>query len=671
MLQKTPFLRISFAFAAGIVIYPLMRPGYLPLAFFALLFLVGMIGTGFRQNFATTFFPGVWIHLFLVVSGMLAARVSDHRPVFYEGGKFVATVMEVPREKANAFQAVLKNHANFKNGAVSSVSENVMCWFEKGERAGSLKPGDQIIFDRSPREITNRGNPFEFDYKNFLSRKKIFRSVYLAEKHWIRAEYPAPFSLTVAARRIRLELLDIYQEQHLGEKQLQILSALTLGYKQGLDPRTKNVFANAGAMHVLAVSGLHVGIIYFILNCLLAFLRNKKAGKILFVGAVLFFLWFYAFLTGLSPSVTRAATMFSFLLAGKGAGRQVNVYNSLAAAAFFMMLFNPPILYQAGFQLSFAAVSGIVYLQPRLEKLVSFKWKVFRYFWTLLTVSVAAQVATFPLTAGYFHQFPVFFWISNLFVIPAVTLLVPAGFVLLAVHTLPLLPGILSKAIHYLLGGIFDLLQFLEKLPFSLIEVNFLPAGIFFAVGGFFFVLVFLESRRPLFFKWALAFVLLLFTNALVTKIAGLFRNEIIVYNYPGNAIVHLISGRSNYIVSENEIPADGFPKKMAGATVRNYRLASPLFFTKDDTVENGPLLLRGSFLFFEGRILKFGKASEKFPEAVCPDLIIGPVGGGDILPQKTDSPLFITTRRLNREKTPPGISVYSLPREGAYREKW
>ena len=176
-------------------------------------------------------------------------------------------------------------------------------------------------------------------------------------------------------------------------------------------------------MHVLAVSGLHVGIIFFILNFLLTPLnRNKRLLKIklfLLVGA----LWFYAFLTGLSPSVMRSCTMFSFIVVGENLNKRTNIYNTLAASAFLLMLINPLIIFGAGFQLSYIAVISIVFFQPRLAALVAVKNRILKYVWDLFTVSVAVQIGTAPISIFYFHQFPVYFWLSNFIVIPGAALI--------------------------------------------------------------------------------------------------------------------------------------------------------------------------------------------------------------------------------------------------------
>jgi competence protein ComEC len=670
-LQKIPFLRISIALACGIVLYSFIRPGLFILLGVVFVFLGGLLLVQSYYNYRIASIPGVLIHLFFMAFGMLVSCLYNQQPVFYSGGNFYATVWEIPQEKPNSYQAVLRIEAFCKNDSMYDSGEKVMTWFAKNHDAHTLKAGDKILFNHAPQGVTNNNNPFEFDYKTYLIRKKVYRQVYLQADNWVKINRKPLFSLYIIAERTRKQLLEIYQAQELDENELHILSALTLGYKRGLDPETKRIFAAAGAMHVLAVSGLHVGIVFFVLNFFLGFLRKQKTGRFIFIAIVIFILWFYAFLTGLSPSVTRAATMFTFVVIGKNIRRQVNIYNSLAASGFFLLLFNPNILFEVGFQLSYAAVFGIAFLQPRLENLVTFKYKVFRYLYTLFTVSVAAQIATFPLSVFYFNQFPVYFWISNLFVIPSVTLLIPFGMALLIFHDVPFLSVVISKTINHFLGIIYDLLQLIENLPYSLLEFTFLPLELFFVIGLLFSVFVFIESRKIFYFKSALVFFLFILISALVIKTRNLFRNEIIVYNQPDNTIVHLISGDANYIISENEVAKTGFSMNMIETTVRKYRLEPPVFLTRNDTVENNHLFLRSSIIYFNGRVLQLGTCSKPLPDIISPDIIIGPIASDNVPSQKLKNQLYVSTRHYTGEETPPGINIYYLSKEGAFREKW
>ena len=235
--------------------------------------------------------------------------------------------------------------------------------------------------------------------------------------------------------------------------------------KDELDFEVKQAYAAAGAMHVLAVSGLHVGIIFLILNTLLAILDTSKKGRIVKAIILLISLWSYAMITGLSPSVLRAATMFSFVIMGTVLNRSSSIYNTLAASAFFILIINPNLLFEVGFQLSYVAVLGIVYLQPLIYKRIYTRWWLLDKVWAITAVSIAAQIATLPLTLFYFNQFPVYFMLSNLLVIPSAAVILILGILLFIASPIPFI----SESIGWVLN------KFIEGLNFGIKEIEVLP----------------------------------------------------------------------------------------------------------------------------------------------------------------------------------------------------
>ena len=671
-IQKIPFLRIAVAFAVGIVAHSYINIGF---TFVFLILLLALLAVVFGQKFYSyriAPYWGVMVHFVFVILGVLVAIQYNQKPMIPDEGVFKATIIEIPQVKPNSYQTILHVEEVGANDSIFQTNEKIMTWFEKDENAKQLIPGEQIIFKGKPQMVSNNNNPFEFDYKQYLAKKKIYRQLYLPAENWQKINSESSFTLPVFAERVRMNLLQIYNEQGLGENELQILSALTLGYKRGLDPETKRVFASAGAMHVLAVSGLHVGIVFLVFNFLLGFLRKQKVGRIIFVLLTISVLWFFAFLTGLSPSVTRAATMFSFVVIGTNIRRQVNTYNSLAASAFLLLLINPNNLFEVGFQLSYAAVFGIVFLQPRLEKLITFKYKIIRYFWALLTVSVAAQIATFPLSVYYFNQFPTYFWISNLFVIPAVTLLIPLGIAMLALHGIPVISPFISEIINFVIGGIYSLLQFIENLPSSIIEFTFLPLELVFVAGFLLSVFVFIETKRKLFFKLAFVNVVLILFSVFIFKINNLSRNELIVYNQPDNTIIHLLSGPKNYVISEKELEEDGFSMGMIKNMVYRNRLRSPVFLTQHQIFEDEHLMLKDNFICFGGRVFHIASGNnQELPRELTPDIVIGPVTRPVVNQKTSNNPLLVSTARFFPAEEFESSKVYSLRKNGAYREKW
>ncbi len=668
-VQRIPFLRLTAALATGVIAGSVIQLNS-PLLLGVLLALTGFLAwLNLNYNYRISTLFGIVGHLSIAVAGILAFNIYNQKPVFYANGKFSAAVLEIVQEKPNSWQSVLKINTFYRNDSVFNTSEKVMVYFAKSEKAEKLKPGEIVLFQQTPQMVANANNPYEFDYQSYLARKKIYRQVYLPEHSWVKAEGNSLVTAGILAERVRMRLLEIYRNQDFGEKELHVLSALTLGYKRGLDPETKRVFASAGAMHVLAVSGLHVGIVYFIFATLLAFLNKQKYGRIAFIIIVVLALWSFAFITGLSPSVMRAATMFTFVTVGKGIGRQAAIYNSLAASAFFLLLVNPNNLFEAGFQLSYSAVFGIVFLQPKLQKIFTFKYKVVNYFYVLLTVSVAAQIATFPVSVFYFNQFPVYFWISNLLVIPAVTFLIPAGIILLLFSWIKILSGAAALAIGYVLRFVIGFLGGIEKLPHSVIGLSFSWVQLFLVLVLLLFVFLFVETAHKRHFKLALLAFLFLPATSLVQKTADLRRREIIVYNYPDQTVIQLVKGRRSYVVSETALPETGTAAGIIENTVRKMRLNPPVFLEKEESFYDSILYLKNGLLFFEGRLI----ALENFPlkSTQFPVLVIGPYSQKQGSENEHPGLQVVSTRRYRDNSATKDDSVFYLRYEGAFREKW
>jgi competence protein ComEC len=602
---------------------------------------------------------------------MVVFMLHNQKPVFYSDATFQATVLETPQEKNASFKSVLHILFVMKNDSFIGTNEKMLVYFEKGEDSKKLQPGDNIVFNGSPKTIQNAGNPYEFDYKKYLERRKIFRQLYLPAEEWKKINTKASFSLIIVAEQFRDRLLDIYRAQGLGEDQFKILSALTLGYKRNLDPEIKTVFSSSGAMHVLAVSGLHVGIIYGVFLFLLGFLKQRKTGKVFFVAITLFCLWAYAFVTGLSPSVERAATMFSLLVIGESLKRRINIYNSLAASALLLLLINPNNLFEVGFQLSYAAVFGIVFLQPRIAKLLIIKNKVIRFFWLLLTVSIAAQITTFPLTLYYFNQFPTYFWLTNLLVIPAVSILIPLGLALLFFAKIPFLSTIISTLANQLIYIIYFILKKIERFPFSVFHESVQPVELIFIVGLLLSILFLFQKPQIKYIKAGLICVLLLVASSTIIKVRQINSREIIVYNNPENTILQLINGKENFVLSEKQIAENDYAKNLLIQTTEKLHLKNPVYITLADTLKNRHILSESGIVIFGNKTILFKQQLKSVPESYPVDYIINPISLNLDDWRNTNNPLIILNKSYIPKNIIPPNRTYVVSHEGAFKKKW
>jgi len=359
--------------------------------------------------------------------------------------------------------------------------------------ASSLRWGDTLIVRDVLRPIAAPLNPGGFDYATYQWKRGVFYSAFLPKENWDRAGcYSGRVTMMVWMR----DSLREFVYRALPDSAVaHVAMGFMFGDRSEIDPGEIEAFSVAGAMHVMAVSGLHVGLVYALLQILLPFSVLRAPGVLLGV-------WFYAGITGYSSSAIRASTMLSFLLIGKISGKKTAGYQTLFLAAFLLLFIDPLQWRDLGFQLSFAAVGGILLFQPLFQQLYdpTTLWK--RWLWGLISVSVAAQAATWPLSAQVFHLFPSYFLLTNLWIIPTVTLLLYSGLILLGIHgsvcPVDAALSIWSWAVRGMVRGV----EWVEGLPGASVEgVVFNTWAVLWSYGlmvALYLVLVVRKWRTPL-----------------------------------------------------------------------------------------------------------------------------------------------------------------------------
>ncbi|WP_111671442.1 ComEC/Rec2 family competence protein [Algoriphagus litoralis] len=380
-----------------------------------------------------------------------------------EADSYLARVSKHDIEKPNSFENQLEIIA-FRDSRGWKKSKGEVLVYHKGKKP--LLPGQVLWVANSPEEIPSPIFPDEFDYRGFLAGKNIHFRQFIGEKFKVidSAEVDLPKYWITNFRKKLGSLIELKVPQ---PESQQIAAALLLGQKENLDKDIKNAYAETGTMHILAVSGLHVGIIYAILLFPLKGIRLKPNQRKMYLTGVILLIWTYAVLTGFSPSVIRAATMFSLFTAGQMRKRKPSSFNILAFSAILMITLNPAVIFEVGFQLSYAAVAGILLIQPLILRYWLPPNRVMEYCWQLTTVSIAAQLATFPLSVYYFHIFPSYFLLANLVVIPLSFIVMSVGIAFLSLSWVPGLVDLLGWAV----GGLIWLQNWLTR------AIQFFPGG--------------------------------------------------------------------------------------------------------------------------------------------------------------------------------------------------
>ena len=420
--HKYPFVRLLLALSAGIVIADRFSecndsPAVVYFTLVGLLLLLVFLHR-LVKDYRHRWILGVIVIIVFFLLGYMARCLREPKEIETAQGQYVARIYEPPVEREKTVKALVELRGVRSDSSSYAMRGKLVVYLQKTDAALHLSYGDIIAFDAVVEAVPPPKNPNEFDYQRYLRRRGVTGRVYLKEDDWLPTGIRVGNPLFSFASRFRDRLLLAMKRSGITEDVFGVGAAILLGYDESLSSELRQQYVAAGSMHILCVSGMHVGIIYLLASYLLGFVgKGKKMARIRKI-LLLALIWFYALLTGLSPSIIRSALMISMMILGELIHRKGNLINSIAASAFVLLLVNPCNLFSMGFQLSYAAVAGIVLLQRPVYLLVYIQNKYLDKVWEITTVSLAAQVATMPFTVYYFNQFTPYFWLSNLLMTP-------------------------------------------------------------------------------------------------------------------------------------------------------------------------------------------------------------------------------------------------------------
>jgi len=595
-LHSAPFIRLLVPFTIGIFLGdhfpPELKWLFLGVASCFSLILIFYVKILYKQEMMF----GIFLFPALLFLGLFTAADHKYLPERLAEGEYFALVCEYPEEKEKSFRALIRlNESGIK----------VLAYFEKSDSMNNIEPGSVVWFRGQPELIKKTGNPFEFDYQTYLIRNMIGHRIYLKKSNFHFLRDPKIPNLAEWSLIVRSRLLKIVGKCGLKGEVFHLVSAISLGAREELEPETTLSFSKTGVIHVLAVSGMNVGIIYIVLDMMLRFLKRKKGGIFLYTMVILTAVWGYSLITALSASVLRATAMFTFIVIGKSLSRNPNIYNTLAASAFVLLCFNPMLLYDVGFQLSYAAVFSIVFFHPFIYGSLYFRYWIPDQIWALLTVSAAAQIGTLPLILHYFHQFPTWFLLANLMVIPLVTVILYLSFIVFAIAPVwPFLGVLITKILDWAGQGMLFSVHFIERLPYSVLaglypsDFTLIIAIVFTVLVSIYFVL---KIRAALTGALISIIILLIFNDISCYK--NLSQEEVVVFNLPGKTLAAITSGKETiwFTADRNVTPAS---LKYFTAPYEGYRgiQKSSLVCLSDSVMVNtGKYSHKENFLSFNG----------------------------------------------------------------------
>lgn len=567
--HQYPFIRLIIPFVIGIsVAIKNDQPFHLPLFILPTIFFIYFTTVLLfkkKRNYSFRWISGVLIYLFLLAAGFELTLLrtpkfnsSNISKIDDQSNFLMVQVTEPISERQQTFKIVAKLIGYHDTLSWKQCSGKLILYFEKDSLVQFVQYGDQLFVHSQLNEVGSPKNPEEFNYKKYLSNKGIYNQAYVKAENWEILARNKGNPIKSIGLLLREKFIKILQSNQIKGKEFAVASAILLGLDDYLEAEHQKEFAGAGAMHILCVSGLHVGIIYIILNNLLLFLNKRRGGKILKVFLLLTLIWFYALITGFSPSVLRATTMFSFVILGGLIQRKVNIYNSLATSAFFLLIIDPYIITQVGFQLSYLAVFGIVWLyQPIYQLFIPDNW-ILDKIWQITVVSIAATLATFPLSIYYFHQFPNLFLITNLIAIPSAMLIIYTGILVLLTSFIPIISLVVSKLLISILWFLNSSVKLIEGLSFSTTHGIFINELELIGLVLLLFSLSYLlieKKKNYLFISLGLMIILVISINFRSYK--NVHQQKIIVYNINKATALEFLGNKKSILLTDSSFQQD------------------------------------------------------------------------------------------------------------------
>jgi competence protein ComEC len=546
-LRKAPLIRVIVPFGAGICVGTMFQNSLSREALLILLFIISsLVLVSFTFSIAS---HHRWLFgLVLMPSLLLLGFIYEN---IYSSGIF----SKAPGKESLYFQLKVTDHvkvsedwnvfyakciADRKDSFWNHSDVSVQLYIAKCKNIPFIEPGEELIVKSSLTRTNEPSNPGAFNYKKYLDHQGIWGTIYLKDSaSFIHIERLEKFSLERITYQLQEKFLSVFRKLNIEGDELALLAALTIGVRDEIDNNINKAFAASGAMHILSVSGLHVGIVYLVFSRLLTLLGRKRFAAIFSLFLQIAFLWFYAFLTGLSPAVNRAAAMFSFLAIGKSLNRSANSLNIVSGSALVLIMVNPFLIFDLGFQLSYIAVISIILFQSFIYNLIEFNSYLVDQVWKVTSLSLAAQIGTFPLSIFYFHQFPNYFILTNLVVVPLAAIILYLAISLIFLFWIPFLSTALAWILKISLKGMIFTVMQVEHLPFSVlsnISINTTQMVLLFILIILFASTIHLHSKAH-FYTFISCFAL--FLMLLIAKDFCNFKNHFfIVFQQKGSSVM-------------------------------------------------------------------------------------------------------------------------------------
>ncbi|TAF45921.1 MAG: ComEC family competence protein [Sphingobacteriales bacterium] len=561
--EEIPFLRLLIPFIAGI--YVSTNPFVMPSAGWYYCFILAFI-------FATTLcfvykkielydkrlLLGLNIKILVFLSAIILTH--QHKEIYAEthfskikSDYIIVHINEEPKIKGDIARFIAVTDAVVYHKKIMPASGNILLAmrFDTTKRLG-LKYGYQLIIKSKYKDIEPPYNPAEFNYKKLMANRQVYHQTFINQLQTVKIDSNKGNPIINFALNFREKQVDKFRKHIPNIDARSVASTLLLGYRTELEENILNAYFKTGTIHVLSVSGMHVALVVLLLEFLLKFMNHKRWTQLLKAVIMLTLVWFYALIAGMAPSVARAAIMITLYVIAKLIRYRGNTFNIMGIAAFIILLYNPFIVMDVGFQLSFISVAGLIYLQPKIQNLYSPENKILQLLWGCISISIAAQLATTPISVFYFHLFPLCFIISNLFILLPATLIMYGGIMFLVIPWPTTVMHYAGLAFNYLINFTNNGLIHIGNMPgatispiyFNALEILLFYAALFFMLKAF--------SQKQKRFIYAAIFLLSIFTISITIKnVQHSIQKQAMFFCLRKNTAVALIRGKTAVLITD------------------------------------------------------------------------------------------------------------------------
>ncbi len=551
--KEAPFTRFLIPFISAIIAewYGNIRISFIWTIFFtSLCTLILFAQSKFVLQFKYNWIKGSLLNSLLFCLGYFVTGFNDYsqhgsRQLYKKGDVVIANIEEPLIEKSKTLKAEASIQFIVRKDSLLLTKSHILIYLQKDSTTFLMNYGSQIVFTKPVQPIRNAGNPGAFDYQQYCSFQHIYGQVYLTKKDFIILPKKKENFFKKFLFILRKKIVNNLQTYIKGKKETGLAEALLIGYKNDLDKDLIQSYTNTGVVHIIAISGLHLALIYSLLQFSLKKVGGKKNSRWIKPIILITCLWSFSFLSGASPSVLRSAVMFSFIIIGKSFSKSGSIYNSLAASAFLLLCYNPFWIWDIGFQLSYCAVLSIVIFERVIYNWFFIKNKLLDIVWKSASVSLAAEILTGPISIYHFHQFPNYFLFSNLLAVPLSSLVLLGELFVCFIGFVPFIAKIAGAIVSWMIMLLNGIIEYIEKLPFSIwdhLHISLFQLLFIYMAIVSFSVWLLQKNKTQL---WITLFALMCFAiPRALSFINTNHQSAIVVYNVPHHEAIDFIRGR-------------------------------------------------------------------------------------------------------------------------------